>query len=236
VEGDPDRTRRGGNQAAAEVKSWSPRCGWRTDCTGRRGRSSPADKSDSGKSTLRGRQSPWMVRKPFTFLDCYRESYNRSLGTAMIRKIVLIWSSTALRPRAHSQPNFQDQLHRRASRNRQSSRCAARIWLKPLRPIARYLGSFLPSLLVGSHHQSLLGSGSRHCYGINYTYDPAGSCPGGGSPGPVAIRELQNKNTFGRTVDRFYSLLQQTQHRLPQSSDLPAVRATGNRAANYVAE
>src|ERR1700687_1265425 len=30
-------------------------------------------------------------------------------------------------------------------------------------------GSFLPSLLVGLHHQSLLGSGSRHCYGINYT-------------------------------------------------------------------
>src|SRR5712691_3916479 len=30
-------------------------------------------------------------------------------------------------------------------------------------------GSFLPSLLVGSHHQSLLGPGSRHCYGINYT-------------------------------------------------------------------
>jgi hypothetical protein len=29
-------------------------------------------------------------------------------------------------------------------------------------------GSFLPSLLVGLHHQSLLGRGSRHCYGINY--------------------------------------------------------------------
>jgi hypothetical protein len=29
-------------------------------------------------------------------------------------------------------------------------------------------GSFLPSLFVGSHHQSLLGPGSRHCYGINY--------------------------------------------------------------------
>ena len=27
-------------------------------------------------------------------------------------------------------------------------------------------GSFLPSLLVGSHHHSLLGAGSRHCYGI----------------------------------------------------------------------
>jgi hypothetical protein len=33
-------------------------------------------------------------------------------------------------------------------------------------------GSFLPSLLVGSHHQSLLGPGSRHCYGINYTQNP----------------------------------------------------------------
>ena len=30
-------------------------------------------------------------------------------------------------------------------------------------------GSFFPSLLVGSHHQSLLGSGSRRCYGINHT-------------------------------------------------------------------
>src|ERR1039458_7731126 len=27
-------------------------------------------------------------------------------------------------------------------------------------------GSFLPSLLVGLHLQSLLGPGSRHCYGI----------------------------------------------------------------------
>src|ERR1035438_4593130 len=27
-------------------------------------------------------------------------------------------------------------------------------------------GSFLPSLLVGLHLQSLLGHGSRHCYGI----------------------------------------------------------------------
>src|SRR4029077_7097694 len=25
--------------------------------------------------------------------------------------------------------------------------------------------------LVGWHHQSLLGRGSRHCYGINYTHD-----------------------------------------------------------------
>jgi hypothetical protein len=32
-------------------------------------------------------------------------------------------------------------------------------------------GSFLPNLLVGSHLQSLLGRGSRHCYGINYTFD-----------------------------------------------------------------
>ena len=31
-------------------------------------------------------------------------------------------------------------------------------------------GKFPPSLLVGSHHQSLLGAGSRHCYGINYTH------------------------------------------------------------------
>ena len=29
-------------------------------------------------------------------------------------------------------------------------------------------GSFLPGLLVGLHHQSLLGPESRHCYGINY--------------------------------------------------------------------
>ena len=33
-------------------------------------------------------------------------------------------------------------------------------------------GSFLPSLLVGLHHQSLLGPGSRHCYGINYAHRP----------------------------------------------------------------
>src|SRR5208282_1282261 len=26
--------------------------------------------------------------------------------------------------------------------------------------------------LVGSHHQSLLGRRSRHCYGINYTHNP----------------------------------------------------------------
>jgi hypothetical protein len=26
--------------------------------------------------------------------------------------------------------------------------------------------------LVGSHHQSLLGRGNRHCYGINYTHSP----------------------------------------------------------------
>jgi hypothetical protein len=30
-----------------------------------------------------------------------------------------------------------------------------------------------PEPLVGSHHQSLLGRGSRHCHGINYTH-----CPG----------------------------------------------------------
>src|SRR6266550_6407237 len=31
-----------------------------------------------------------------------------------------------------------------------------------------------PGPLVGWHHQSLLGRGSRHCYGINYTQNPAG--------------------------------------------------------------
>src|ERR1039458_6661670 len=33
-------------------------------------------------------------------------------------------------------------------------------------------GSFLPSLLVGLHLQSLLGPGSRHCYGIISLIDP----------------------------------------------------------------
>src|ERR1700730_15359377 len=31
---------------------------------------------------------------------------------------------------------------------------------------------FYPSLLVGCHHQSLLGHGSRRCYGINITHRP----------------------------------------------------------------
>jgi hypothetical protein len=34
-------------------------------------------------------------------------------------------------------------------------------------------GSFLPSLLVGLRHQSLLGPGSRHCYGIISLTTPA---------------------------------------------------------------
>src|SRR6202163_2482966 len=36
-------------------------------------------------------------------------------------------------------------------------------------PYNNHVGSFLPGLGWFQHHQSLLGRGSRHCYGINYS-------------------------------------------------------------------
>src|SRR5208337_2539623 len=47
--------------------------------------------------------------------------------------------------------------------------------LKPRVVIASYndhCSAPFSRALVGWHHQSLIGRGSRHCYGINYTQNP----------------------------------------------------------------
>src|SRR5216684_1823723 len=65
-------------------------------------------------------------------------------------------------------------------------------------------GSFLPSLLVGSHHQSLLGAGSRHCYGINYTNNrPRGS--GGPDWDSQLVKSPVNNRYHSAQVNPFES-------------------------------
>src|ERR1700687_1593678 len=50
--------------------------------------------------------------------------------------------------------------------------------------------------LVGWHHQSLLGRGSRHCYGINYTKNYTAVC----LPSPTSSGCSKNSSFRNRSV------------------------------------
>ncbi len=64
--------------------------------------------------------------------------------------------------------------------------------------IINMFGSFLPSLLVGWRHQSLLGRGSRHCYGIIClrVTPPSDTLKPKSSFSAKLVRRLLNSNRF----------------------------------------
>jgi hypothetical protein len=65
-------------------------------------------------------------------------------------------------------------------------------------------GSFLPSLLVGLHLQSLLGPGSRHCYGIISTFDAASIKLFGTIAGIYSDKTTGASDGFGRAPNGTY--------------------------------
>src|ERR1700730_7160600 len=60
---------------------------------------------------------------------------------------------------------------------------------------------FYPSLLVGCHHQSLLGPGSRRCYGINSTHNRVLSFAWACGP-PMGMKKRLLRFTDSKLVEK----------------------------------
>src|ERR1700730_19251392 len=77
-----------------------------------------------------------------------------------------------------------------------SVRIHKRNLLKPRVVIASYndhCSAPFSRALVGWHHQSLLGRGSRHCYGINYLNNPVRNCSAIESPNARSPEDQSRK-------------------------------------------